>query len=128
VANKAEAALAYQRNLPPAMIGHARPLFLVKPARAQGALRVSQAPTWIIDTPATIADAAGLPASLPGVSALRLGEDAPRERRYYSYDYLRSDWTARYLAPLREYVVLGRGNRVASWSRGRRLEPPAGSR
>jgi hypothetical protein len=128
VANKSEAALAYRRGLPPTMIGHARPLLLVKPAHARGALRISQAPTWVADTPATIADAAGMRASLPGLSALRLEEGAGRERRYYSYDYLRSDWTARYLAPLREYIVRGRGNRVGSWSRGRTLEPPAASR
>src|SRR5205085_8307305 len=124
----AEAARAYARGMPPGMIGQARPLLLVKPARAHGPLHRSWAPSSIADTPATIADAAGIDAVLPGESAFRLVEGEARERYYQTYDYLASDWTARYLTPLQRYLVRGRGNRIDSWSPGPRLEPPPGAR
>jgi hypothetical protein len=122
-----DAKRAYAMGLPPTNIGQARPLLLVKPAHASGALRHSSAPSWIIDTPATIADAAGIPAQLPGTSAFRIDPAAPRERRFNVYEYVKSDWSSDYLAPMQEFLVNGRSDRVDSWSRGRRLEA-AGAR
>ncbi len=124
----AEAARAYARDMPPGMIGEARPLLLVKPARAHGPLQRSWAPTSIADTPATIADAAGIDAVVPGDSAFRLVVGESRERHYHLYDYLASDWTARYLTPMQRYLVRGRADRIDSWSPGPRLEAPPGAR
>jgi arylsulfatase A-like enzyme len=121
-AGSAGAARAHELGLTGSMIGHARPLLLVKPARSHGALRRSQAPTWIVDTPATIADAAGFTVKPEGRSALRLAPGEPRERRFLSYEYMQSDWTAEHLAPMQEYLVEGRGDRAESWSVGRRFE------
>jgi hypothetical protein len=40
---------------------------------------------------------------------------------------VKSDWSSDYLAPMQEFLVNGRSDRVDSWSRGRRLEA-AGAR
>jgi hypothetical protein len=119
------ASRAFALGLPPRLLGHGRPLLLVKPAHAQGAMRISQAPAWLPDTPATIADAAALPGRAPGVSALRLRVGDARVRRYMVYAYEGSDWTADYLAPLQEFLVRGPSLQVDSWSMGRRLPPGA---
>ena len=59
---------------------------------------------------------------MTGVSALRLKEGDARERRYSDYEYLQSDWTVDHLAPMQEYLVRGPGDRIESWSVGRRLD------
>jgi hypothetical protein len=104
--------------------GQARPLLLVKPAGLRGPLRVSRAPTWIIDTPATIADAAGIAGHFPGVSALRLPVDAPRERRFHIYEYVATEWGADYVNDIREFVVNGRSDDPQAWRQARTLRPP----
>jgi hypothetical protein len=116
-------ARAYDLGLAPRLLGHGRPLLLVNPARARGPMRVSQAPTWIVDTPATIADAAGLPGKVDGVSAFRLHAGDARVRRYSVYAYMASDWGADYLAPMQEFLVRGPSLDIDSWSEGRRLDP-----
>jgi hypothetical protein len=110
--------------LAPGAIGQARPLLLVKPPRARGPLRVSDAPTWVVDVGATIADAASIPGEFPGTSALRLDPAAPRERRFHEYNYARNEWSEDYVEDIREYVVRGRTDDYASWRAGRVLEKP----
>jgi hypothetical protein len=103
-------------------IGQARPLMLVKPAGLRGSLRVSDAPTWMIDTPATIADAAGIAGHFPGVSALRLPRDAPRERRFHVYEYVATEWGAEYVNDIHEFVVNGRSDDPGAWHEQRVLK------
>lgn len=105
-------------------VGHARPLLLVKPPGGQGPLRVSDAPTWIIDTPATIADAAGIAGTFPGVAAARLPVDEARERRYHLYEYSRAEWTADYVTDILEILVRGRSDDPSGWRYGRWYRPP----
>ena len=118
-------ATADARGIAPSTVGHARPLLLVKAPGAHGALRTSRAPVWIIDTPATIADAAGLPGAYPGTSALKLAEDAPRERRFHDYEYAGNEWSGEYVADIQEYVVSGRSDDITGWNKGRTLRAPA---
>jgi arylsulfatase A-like enzyme len=116
---------AERRQYSPLLIGLARPALLVKPPHASGPVRVSQAPSWVVDTPATIADAAGIPGTFPGVSLLRLDEHAPRRRIFYFYHYDKSNWTSDYLPPITEVIVDGRSDDIDAWGIGRTFMPPA---
>jgi hypothetical protein len=122
-AGSSASAQAQEKSIVPAMIGHARPLLLVKPPRARGPLRRSTAPTWLVDTAATIADAAAIPGTFPGVPALRLPEGQVRERRFMEYGYLRSEWQGLYLSTIQEYLVNGRTDDIRSWEWGRTFPP-----
>jgi hypothetical protein len=127
-AGSAAARTAYEKGIPPSIIGEARPLLLVKVPNARGPLRISSAPSWIADIPATIADAAGIPGPVAGESALRLDPALPRKRRFMDYGYQRDDWNANYLAPIQEYVVEGRSDDIAAWRQGRLLGAPKAHR
>jgi hypothetical protein len=109
-----------------ATMGQARPLLLVKPPHAQGPLSVSEATTWIVDTPATIAAAAGIPGRFPGRNALAAPVDPSRERRYLEYAYWPDEWDAEHVPALYEYVVRGRGDDAGAWRVGRTLGPGGG--
>lgn len=111
-------------GIPPGYVGQAKPLLLVKPPNAHGPLRVSTVPSWIVDTPATIADAAGIPGSFPGIAALR-NDGAPRERRFYIYDFTQREWSEDYLSDLHEYLVRGRVDEAGNWRRGSVLRRPS---
>ncbi len=87
---------AYDGSQPPLidmpwLVGRAMPLLMVKPPRATGPLRVSDAPTEITDVPATIVATLGGEATfadaprIPGTSVFDLAPDQPRERRFDSY-------------------------------------------
>ena len=107
----------------PVWVGQARPVMLVKAPGAHGPLRVSDAPTWIIDTGATIADAAAIPGRFPGTSALRLAPGAARQRRFLIYEYHGAEWDADYVREIREFIVEGPGDQLSSWRQGRTLRP-----
>jgi hypothetical protein len=119
-AARAEAAA---KDIAPIAFMQSRPLLLVKPPGATGPLLTSDAPTWLTDVPATIADAAGIPGEFPGVPARKLPVDAPRERRFFQYDYQRSEWGADRVEPMQELIVTGRGDDVRAWRVGRTLRP-----
>lgn len=89
------------------MVAMALPLMAIKPPGASGPLRISTAPTSIIDTPKTIASILGLPDKFDGASAFDLQPDQIRQRRHYIYEYQKSDWTQKtqYLKPILEYVI-----------------------
>lgn len=107
-------------------VAMAHPLLLVKPPAAAGELRVSMAPATSSDVPRTVASLLGLPGDFPGQDLLHLAENAQRERRHLIYPYSRSEWSADYLAPIREYRVNGRVVDGDAWSLGTYL-PPGGT-
>lgn len=107
----------------PTTVAMALPLMAIKPPGASGALQISMAPSSIVDTPATIASVLGLNAEFDGASAFDLRPDELRERRYYAYEYRRSEWTAQYLTPIQEFIVRGSVLDSAAWRRGDRFLP-----
>lgn len=107
----------------PTTVAMALPLLAIKQAGARGPLQTSLAPTSIIDTPATIASILGLRAEFDGQSAFSLSADVPRQRRHYTYQYSRSEWTAEYLAPIQELIVDGSPFESSAWRAGDRFLP-----
>ena len=98
------------------MAGRASALLAVKRPGASGPLSVSRAPSAITDIPATVLDAMGLPADLPGASAFRLDPTRSREREYANYEWDNRQWGRKYLPTLDVYVIRGPLARSSSWT------------
>jgi hypothetical protein len=107
----------------PTTVAMALPLMAIKPPGASGALQIFMAPISIVDTPATIASILGLDEEFDGASAFDLPPDVLRERRYYSYQYSRSEWTREYLTPIQEFIVKGSVFDSGAWQHGDRFLP-----
>ncbi len=99
----------------PQMMALALPLLAIKRPGESAALHISDAPSWIVDTAATIADSMDLDAEFDGTSVFDLGENDKRARRLFLYQYKRSEWTDEYLSPIQEFTINGRGNDSSSW-------------
>ena len=96
--------------------GRAMALLLVKAPDTSGPLRVSYAPTSIVDVPATVLDALGLPKVLPGEPALKLDEAASRERSFAHYIWEDDDWKRNYFDYLDLFRIEGRLRDGDSWA------------
>jgi hypothetical protein len=96
--------------------GRAMALLIVKPAHSTGPLRVSYAPTAIGDIPATVLDALGLPKTLPGEPALKLAEDAKRERSFANYPWEDGGWALKYFEYMDVFRVNGRLRDGGAWT------------
>ena len=109
----------------PTIVAQALPLMAIKPPAASGNIRVSTAPSWIVDTPATVASVLGFDEDFNGRSAFDLNPEETRERRHYFYRYQRSDWKTErlYLSPIQEYVVKGSAFHSSDWYTGDRYLP-----
>jgi hypothetical protein len=90
------------------LAGKAMALLIVKPLKSQGAVRISRAPTTITDIPATVLDGVGVGHALPGESALKLAEDAPRTRMWAMYDWEHEDWGQHFFDTLDIMQIDGR--------------------
>ena len=102
------------------------PTLLVKPVRASGALRVSEAPVSLTDIPNTVAREMGLEPVFPGQALQDVQADAARARTYYDYTWEHSFWWEDYLPPMTEYRVNGPVRTRESWGEGRVLPSGAG--
>ncbi len=91
------------------------PLLAIKRPGDDGPMTVSAAPTWIIDTAATIADVEGFEAKFVGESVFALKGDQSRERSFNYYEYKRSEWNDDYLSPIEEFTVNGSAVDSSSW-------------
>ncbi len=91
------------------------PLLAIKRPGDNGPMTVSDTPTWIIDTAATIADVEGFEAEFAGESVFALNGSEPRERRFNFYEYNRSEWNDDYLSPIQEFIVNGKVVDSSSW-------------
>jgi hypothetical protein len=96
--------------------GRAMALLMVKPPDATGPLRISYAPTALTDIPATVLDGLGLPATMPGESALKLDERAPRERSFAHYTWEDGDWGQTYFDYLDIFRIAGPLRDGRSWT------------
>jgi hypothetical protein len=107
----------------PFLVAMATPLLAIKPARSRTPLKVSTAPTSILDTAATVTDLMGIDREGPGSSVFSLAPSVKRVRRYYSYQYKRSEWTDDYLSPIQEYRIHGNVLNPASWVPSNQYHP-----
>ena len=109
----------------PTIVAQALPLMAIKRPGASGSLQISTAPSWITDIPATLASVLGLDEKFNGRSAFDLRPDELRERRYYRYQYHRSDWTTdrMYLSSIQEFIVEGSVFDSGAWRPGARFLP-----
>jgi hypothetical protein len=99
----------------PGFVALSQPLLAIKRPGAKGALQFSDAPSWIIDTAATIADVLNLDGSYDGRSVYTLGETENRVRGFHVYQYQRSEWTDDYLSPIQYFRVDGKGADTSTW-------------
>ena len=108
----------------------ATPLLLIKPFGAQGTLQLSNAPTSIVDLPATLLDLAGLPNTLgSGKSALALDPAMRRERTYADHSWGRENNSqSRYFDVLHLYSVNGRASSSDAWRYQRAIFNPTANR
>ena len=108
----------------------ATPLLLIKPFGAQGPLQLSNAPTSIVDLPATLLDLAGLPNTLgSGKSALALDPAMLRERTYADHSWGRENNSqSQYFDVLHLYSVNGRASSSDAWRYQRAIFNPTANR
>ncbi len=100
----------------------ALPLILVKRLGDAGErpLRVSDAPVWLGDIPATVLAELGLKAEFPGRSFFDLGENENRERQYFYYEGHRLN-RSKHTNPMQEYLVRGFSWFDRSWQAGSKV-------
>jgi hypothetical protein len=80
-----------------------------------GNMRVSGAPTSILDVPATIGDLLSLKAQFDGRSVFSISNEAPRLRRHLYYRYGVNPDAEGYLFPMREYLIYGSTLDASAW-------------
>lgn len=106
-------------------IGMAIPVLAVKPPAISGPLTVSDAPTSIVDVPATIAGLLGMDARFDGFPVFDGHGEGERERRHLTYAYGRNRKNEDYYYAMREYAVRGSVFDPSAWQ-ARRIFHPSG--
>lgn len=104
-------------------IAMATPTLAIKPPDSTHDFRVSQAPTSIIDIPATIAEIANFETRFESVSVFSLNEDTPRIRLHLNYPFGNNKKFDGYLFPMQEYEVEGSPYDTAAWRKTNRYLP-----
>ena len=96
-------------------IAMAIPLLAVKPPAASAEFQVSDAPTSIIDVPATIAGILDIGADFPGIPAFSNDDNPTRKRRHLTYAYGINPAAEGFLFPMQEYEISGSPLDPAAW-------------
>ncbi len=96
-------------------VAMATPVLAIKPPGVAGNMRVSGAPTSILDVPATIGDLLSLKAQFDGRSVFSISNEAPRLRRYLYYTYGVNPDAEGYLFPMLEYRIDGCTLDASAW-------------
>jgi len=106
--------------------GAVLPLLLVKPARSEGVLRVSDAQVELTDLPATIVSLLGLPDQFGGKNIFEVEEGHGRNRRY-NRGLVHRDNSSKtgFFTALQEYVISGSVFAESSWRKGNLYLKPA---
>lgn len=115
------------REVGPDTIGMAIPVLAIKPPGASGPLQISDAPTSIVDVPATISAILGLDARFDGIPAFENRAGSTRRRRHITYAFGKNAGYEGYYYPMREHVVEGSVFDAAAWHVTRMFHP-AGER
>jgi len=108
----------------PIWVAMATPVLAVKPPGVMGKLRVSGAPTSVVDVPATISDLLGLNTQFDGVSVFSISNEAQRMRSHLGYEYGTNPEAEDYLFPIQEYLVYGNTLDASAWYPGDNHLPP----
>ncbi len=96
-------------------VAMATPVLAIKPPGITGNMRVSGAPTSILDVPATIGDLLNLKAQFDGRSVFSISNEAPRVRHHLYYRYGVNPDAEGYLFPILEYGVYGSTLDASAW-------------
>lgn len=104
-------------------VAMATPTLAIKPPNASHAFEVSNAPSSMVDIPATIADIAALDGDFVGESVFNIAADAVRERRHLTYAYGINPDAKGYLFPMQEWLVNGDPYQSESWQQSKRYFP-----
>jgi hypothetical protein len=99
----------------PQTMALAQPLLAIKRPGETGALRINDAPTWVVDIAATIADDLQLDTEFGGLSVFGIQNGDERKRGHFTYQYKRSEWKDKYLSPIQEFSIEGKGVDSSSW-------------
>ncbi len=99
-------------------VAMATPVLAIKPPGVMGNMRVSAAPTSILDVPATIGDLPSLKAQFDGRSVFSISNEAPRLRRHLYYRYGMNPDAEGYLLPILEWGVYGSTLDASAWHFG----------
>lgn len=95
--------------------GSALALLVVKPPRATGPVRISDAPSAISDIPATIVDTMGLKNPFPGTSALKLDQHTARPRQFAVYLWSSAEWQADFFPYMDVFTIDGLPTDGSAW-------------
>jgi hypothetical protein len=106
------------------MAGSSLALLVVKPPRATGPVRISEAPSQIGDIPATIVDTLGVKNPFSGTSALKLDEHARRPRQFASYVWSSAEWHADFFPYMDVFTVDGPITDGGAWKIEEPIYPP----
>jgi hypothetical protein len=116
-----------QKGLPekPSVLASlATPLLAVKPPRAAGPLKTSEAPVELADVPMTISSLLNLPDTFPGRNVFSVEPGESRERRFIYYNWMKTNWENEYFEALDEFIISGDPRDWSSWRLARALKPP----
>ena len=101
----------------------ATPVLAIKPPGVMGNIRVSGAPTSVVDVPATISDLLGLETQFDGMPVFSISDEAPRLRRHLFYKFGMNPDAKGYLFPILEYGVYGSTLDASAWHLGAKHLP-----
>lgn len=114
----------YQFNLDAWIMAQVTPLMLIKSPHNAGPLKVSNAPTSMLDTAETINSILNLNQDYAGQSMFELDPTKDRVRRHYFYHWTREDWVTDYTAPIQEFIVRGSIYDMETWRQGEEYHSP----
>ncbi len=104
-------------------VAMATPLLAVKRPGDRDNYRVSNAPTSLLDLPATIAAELSLGVRFPGHPVFDIEATQKRERVHFTYGYGVNKQYDGYLLPMHEFIVSDSPFQRSSWRRGQRYLP-----
>ena len=107
----------------PMWVAMATPVLAIKPPGVMGNIRVSGAPTSVVDVPATISDLLGLETQFDGMPVFSISNEAPRLRRHLFYKFGMNPDAKGYLFPILEYGVYGSTLDASAWHLGAKHLP-----
>jgi hypothetical protein len=104
-------------------VAMATPVLAIKPPGATENLQVSDAPTSVVDVPATISSLLGLESKFDGMPVFSIANKAPRDRRHLIYKFGTNPHAEGYLFPMLEYRVSGSTLDASAWHLGAQHVP-----
>lgn len=112
-----------ESEIPGNRVASGLPLVLIKPPRARGRLKISDAPVSLGDLARTLSDLLDLEDGPAGKNMFDLSDDSERTRLYRYYRF--GGWSGEYLPEMTEYRVSGFGWLVDNWEPTGRILAPA---